>query len=680
MSRPPRRLTRAQAIGGAAAAAAAAAVAAREIAKGGTAGPVLHPARHTYGRDFTARPRGRGWGEEWAPLHYQRLSVANGAAVFAVPAGLRGTAADQPMPVFLTDHDCSGSEQLATFAITDPSLRPGVLLRRTGPFEYLGVTIEHGRMLVCEYGRERRRVLAAVTVAAPPANARLHLRVRAHGGRLQATVWRAGNSEPHPQLAVPVPAGSGGCGVLLVHPTSLRPCRLRLSQYALGSDDAFAATPPMAVMTLTGVPDVDAGGGRAIARVWSALPARAEIEWSEDPAFTSPRIGAAAHLAEPPYTHAETLRVDPGRPLYWRAALRSATTGAVTRTEPHRVEAHAGDRPLVLLAASCAQFTGAPENAGYDRLLEAAPAVPAALVYQGDIGYPNNARDACYAAAPDFFADRFGRLLNQPEFARFRRRVPVGFTMDDHDYGPVNNADRTTVEPWTWALWNRIHADPAPRGYFDFRVGDVHCLTLDGRRYCDPVTTPNSAAKTKLGHEQFAWMADILRSSDAAMFVVFSADIFATRSDLRTHQRVNDCFIFGWPDEYRRAMALFMDVQLGGRRVLVLSGDAHGLRVHYHPDPRSRPQAARLAVVELVCAGLRARLWSGAEPGDPSLDPGRYVLGKSGGGVLVIDPPGTPGRSVTARAIDVDAALPADAFPPLRIGFAPGDDRRAAGL
>ena len=163
------------------------------------------------------------------------------------------------------------------------------------------------------------------------------------------------------------------------------------------------------------------GGGRAIARVWSALPARAAIEWSEDPAFTSPQIGTAADLAEPPYTHAETLRLEPGRPLYWRAALRSATTGAVTRTEPHRVEAHAGDRPLVLLAASCAQFTGAPENAGYDRLLEAAPAAPAALVYQGDIGYPNNARDACYAAAPDFFADRFGRLL---ESARVRPLPP----------------------------------------------------------------------------------------------------------------------------------------------------------------------------------------------------------------------------------------------------------------
>ena len=184
--------------------------------------------------------------------------------------------------------------------------------------------------------------------------------------------------------------------------------------------------------------------------------------------------------------------------------------------------------------------------------------------------------------------------MNQPEFARFRRGVPVGFTMDDHDYGPVNNADRTTVEPWTWALWNRIHADPAPRGYFDFRVGDVHCLTLDGRRYCDPVTTPNCPAKTKLGREPVRLDGRILRSSDAAMFVVFSADIFATRSDPRTHQRVDDCFIFGWPDEYRRAMALFMDVQLGGRRVLVherrRARPAHAL-----PPRPARPAAGGAA-------------------------------------------------------------------------------------
>ncbi len=681
MSRPPRRITRGQALGGAAVAAAAAALAARELTGGSAAAPVLAAARNRYQRDFTSEAAGQGWGSEWTALHYLRLSRTGRAAVFSVPDGLRGTAPDQAMPVYLTDHECADCEQLTTFAVSDASLRAGLLARRSDTYDFVGVTAEQGRLVAAAYTRERRHVIAAVAVPGLAAGASVHLRVRVQGTRLRATLWRQGGTEPRPQLTAHVPTGRGGCGALLVHPTSLRPCRLELAGYALGSNDRFADTAPMAVATISGVPEIDAGGGgHAIARVWSALPARAQIEWSSDASFAHTRSGAAVQLSDPPYTHAETVPLTPGQPLWWRATLRSQTGGAVTTTAPHRIAPQTGTGPVVLLAASCAQYTGAPENAGYTRLIEAAPAPPAALVYQGDIGYPNNARDACYAAQPDYFADRWGRLLHQAEFAEFRRSVPVGFTMDDHDYGPVNNADRTTVEPWTWQTWNRIHADPAPVGYFDFRIGDIHCLTLDGRRYADPVTTPNTPAKTKLGEQQFEWMRGILQTSDAALFVVLSADIFATRSNPRTHALVNDCFIYGWPNEYRRAMSLFMDVQLGGRRVVVMSGDAHGLRMHYHPDPKGRAQAARLSIVELVCSGLRARLWSAAGPNDRSLDPRRYVLRKSGAGMLVAEPTGTVVRSLTLRAIDVDAALPADAFPPLRIDFAPGDDRRAAGL
>jgi PhoD-like phosphatase len=668
-----RRITRGQALGGAAAAVAAAALAARELT-GAVTAPTLRAARHRYEPDL-----GAGWGPEWTALTYGTLA-AGGGAVFAVPRGLSGAASDQPMPVLLADRECGDSEQLATFSATEATLRPGVLLRRSGPYAYIGVTSEHGRLVAAAYDRQRRHVIAAAPAPVIEANGSAHLRVRVRGTALEATLWRQGDAEPGPQLRARVPAGSGGAGVLLVQPASLAACELRLSAYALGSDQPLTATPPLPVATITGIPELPAGAaGHTIARVWSALPARATIEWSADAAFTAPTRGATAELSEPPYTHAQTLPLSAGRTLWWRAELRSLTSGAITHTEAHRVDPYAGG-PLVLLGASCAQYTGAPANAGYTRLLEAAPARPAALVYQGDIGYPNNARDACYAARPGYFADRWGRLLAQDEFAGFRRSVPTGFTMDDHDYGPQNNADRTTVEPWTWRTWNRIHADPAPLGYFDFRVGDVHCLTLDGRRYADPVTTANSPAKTKLGREQFAWMQRILSTSDAAMFVVFSADIFATRSDPRNGKLVNDCFIYGWPDEYRRAMSLFMDVQLGGRRVIVVSGDAHGLRLHYHPDPQARPAAARLSICELVCAGLRARLWSAAGPNDPSLDPRRYVLRRSGAGMVVIDPPGAAARGVTLRAIDVDAALPADAFPPLRITFAPGDDRAAAGM
>ena len=226
----------------------------------------------------------------------------------------------------------------------------------------------------------------------------------------------------------------------------------------------------MAVMTLTGVPEGDAGdGGRAIARCGARFRRWPPSNGATSPASREPACGAAVDLAEPPYTHAETLRLASGRPVYWRAALRSPTTGA------SRIPSRTASKPTPATGRWCCSRRAAPSSParperGLRRLLEAAPAAPAAIVYQGDIGYPNNACDACYAAAPDYFADRFGRLLHQPEFARFRRSVPVGFTMDDHDYGPANNADRTTVEPWTWALWNRIHADPAPLGYFDFRV------------------------------------------------------------------------------------------------------------------------------------------------------------------------------------------------------------------
>src|SRR5205814_1325672 len=87
---------------------------------------------------------GRGKAAGWAALHDRRVSVAGGAAVFAVPRGLVGTAAAQPMPVHLLDHDCGDCEQLATFSITHGALRPGLLLRSAGPYEYVGVTAEEG--------------------------------------------------------------------------------------------------------------------------------------------------------------------------------------------------------------------------------------------------------------------------------------------------------------------------------------------------------------------------------------------------------------------------------------------------------------------------------------------------------------------------------------------------------
>ncbi len=251
-------------------------------------------------------------------------------------------------------------------------------------------------------------------------------------------------------------------------------------------------------------------------------------------------------------------------------------------------------------------------------------------------------------------------LPARPLLSRLRASMPVGFTMDDHDYGPPDNADRTTLYPWTISQWN-IQADPSPRGYFDWRLGDTLCLTLDGRRCATRLTDPNTPTKTKLGTVQKQWLKDTITNSDARMILVFSADTFASRPSL-------DCFIRGWPHEYDELISFFCEVQARGRRVVILSGDAHGLRIHHHPDPAGQ---ASTTVVEFVCSGLRARTWSMNETDDPTLDPTRRVKWKSGLGMVVIDPTTRHDRSVTLRAIAGDTNQPLDLFPPLVIPFTP---------
>ena len=668
-----RRLTRRQVLAaGAVAAVAAGGLAAERRANRGPAAPTLRVTGHEFQAAFAAP----GWGRGWAPLQYQgRISSSGGAATFHVPTGLDGTATAQPMPVQLLDHECAGCEQLVTFSITDATLRPGLMALGQGPFEFVGVTAEQGRLILAAYGREQRAVLHDAPGIPVAVGHTYHIRMLVDdgAGRVRTTIWAEGADEPDPQLDHAVAVVPGTPGILLVHPESRRSCDALVMSYALGSGRPFGPTPPALVATISGIPCGPPGRTRSIARVWSAYPAHVSFEWSyEDPPGSPVRTPETAVL-EPPYTSSVNLPAG-ARPVRWQARLRSASSGAEIVSQPHEIAPHDSAQPLVMLAASCVQLTGVPANEGFGRLMAAAPRAPAALVFQGDAGYANNEHDASYAQAQDYFADRFGRFMSDAAFAKLRRTVPVGFTVDDHDYGPENNADKTTVEPWAIELWNRIHADPTTLDYFDFRFGDVHALTLDGRRYADPVTEPNTPHKTKLGFQQLDWMRSTMRSSDARLFVVFSGDSFAERENPRHPQLEGarlDCFITGWPDDYRRIVGFFTDLQLRGKRVVILSGDAHGLRVHYHPDPAGRHAANGLSVVEMICSGLRPRLWSGPVPTDPSLDPKRNVTGVPGGGMIAIDPPGTLERSLVLRAISARASDPPDAFPPLRLPFAP---------
>jgi hypothetical protein len=607
-----------------------------------------------------------GWGQPWYARHNSLVfDVHRGRGRLHLPAGLRSTAPNQSIPVFLLDHECRDATHELHFQVTHAGLRPGLVLHRRDAFHYLGVTVENRRLVLASYSRTERNVLAQARVVGLDTDPHV-LRVAVSGRTLRAGLWREGHA-PRMQLTGRLPSDTGGTpGVLLVAPVDRKPGSLLVSRHVL-SAGRFRSTIPQAAFLVTGTPQANGAEITVGLRAACDVPASIQFEWSSDPSFGGGVQRSPVYEPGPPFSAHDQILLADAHPVYWRArfiATGSRTTG-LSRT--HHYTPQPGSGRLVMGAASCAQLWQQPGYKGLRRLLNVAPAQPAILVYQGDLGYAGNSWCSSYIEAPDFYFERFTRTLSDPNFETLRHRGPVGFTADDHDYCQENNAPPSRFPKWSVPLWNDVHADPSVLGYYDFRFGDVHCLTLDGRRYADPVGQRNTPAKTKLGTTQRDWLESKLATTDASLAVVYSADIFASRPN-------PDCFLFGWPDEYRRLMTAFMDAQLRGVRVVILSGDAHGLRIHYHPDPAARAQAAGLSIVEFVCSGLSPRSWNSATANDLTVDPRRLVMHHRGLGMIDIDPAGTPGRRVTLRAISGDQSGPDDLFPPLVLDYAPTPD------
>ena len=76
-------------------------------------------------------------------------------------------------------------------------------------------------------------------------------------------------------------------------------------------------------------------------------------------------------------------------------------------------------------------------------------------------------------------------------------------------------------------------------------------------------------------------------------------------------------------------------------------------------------------MVEFICSGIRTAFWSGSVPGDLSVDPQRNVIGHPGAGLIVVDAPEAPARSITLRAIGAREDDPIDLFQPLVLPFTP---------
>ncbi len=121
------------------------------------------------------------------------------------------------------------------------------------------------------------------------------------------------------------------------------------------------------------------------------------------------------------------------------------------------------------------------------------------------------------------------RRQSRPEWRELTARTAVYAIYDDHDFGdndcvPGAEVDRPAWKRDVWRRFQQNWNNPAygggeaePGCWFDFSIGDVHFIFVDGRYYRSRAGTPSM-----LGPAQKAWLWKTLKESRATFKVLAS--------------------------------------------------------------------------------------------------------------------------------------------------------------
>ena len=149
---------------------------------------------------------------------------------------------------------------------------------------------------------------------------------------------------------------------------------------------------------------------------------------------------------------------------------------------------------------------------------------PRALLLLGDNVYIDDPE------TPEMQRFHYFRRQSQPEWAALAKEVPIYAIWDDHDFttndgwgGP--QIDKPAWKREVWKIfkenWDNPYyggGDENPGCWFDFRIGDVHFILLDGRYYRE--SPRDNENPSMLGPVQKKWLRETLKKEPATFKVL----------------------------------------------------------------------------------------------------------------------------------------------------------------
>jgi len=124
------------------------------------------------------------------------------------------------------------------------------------------------------------------------------------------------------------------------------------------------------------------------------------------------------------------------------------------------------------------------------------------------------------------------RRQSQPQWAKLAREIPIYGIWDDHDFttndgwgGPAIEEPKWKREVWKVFKdnWDNPYyggGEEQPGCWFDFKLGEVHFVLIDGRYYRE---SPKGKDPSMLGPAQMEWLKKILKKP--AVFTVICSNV-----------------------------------------------------------------------------------------------------------------------------------------------------------
>ena len=181
-------------------------------------------------------------------------------------------------------------------------------------------------------------------------------------------------------------------------------------------------------------------------------------------------------------------------------------------------------------------------------------------------------------------------ITGRTEFQKVRANVPILATWDDHDYGCCDEDKDLPIKKQSQNIFLDFYGEPkdSPRRnqdgiYTSYSLGEngqkLQIIVLDTRYFLDnkkpnngcgvndycPWTNPQDTAKTMLGNEQWAWLAQKLKEPADLRLIVSSVQFSSAYHGFE-----------GWslfPYQRKKFLNLIKDSH--AERVFFVSGDMH---------------------------------------------------------------------------------------------------------